>query len=132
MSRKSFALIPLLVSTVFFLGCGTTAPILNFTGTPVTTASGNKTKTKQVKKAIILAGTAKGWQMKDVKPGFIQATIFKSNLMAKIDIKYNANSYSITYNDSSNMRYNGSVIHKRYNHWIRLLNDRIRNELIRL
>ena len=132
MSLKNLTIIPLLVSAIFFLGCGNTAPLLNYTGTPVTTASGNKVKTKQVKKAILLAGTEKGWQMKDVKPGLIQAEIMVSNLMAKIDIKYTATTFSITYKDSSNLRYDGTVIHKRYNHWIRLLNDKIRSKLIQL
>jgi len=132
MSNKFLVLISLCFSTVLFLGCGNTAPLLNYENSPVTTVSGKKAKAEQVKKAIILAGTQKGWQMKEVKPGLLEATIFRSNLMAKININYSPDSYSITYKDSSNFRYDGTNIHKRYNHWIRLLNDQIRSQLINI
>lgn len=132
MLRKTLVILSLAFSAVIFMGCGNTAPIMNVDGAPVTTASGKKAKLAQVKKAILLAGASKGWQMREIKPGLIEATVHRSNLMAKVTISYTASSYNINYKDSTNMRYDGTNVHKRYNHWIRLLNDQIRNQLINL
>jgi len=132
MQFRSLLVTLIAASALFLFGCGNTAPVLNFENTPVVTISGKQAKLDEVKKAILLAGTAKGWQMQPVANGHIVGTLFLSGLMAKVDIKYTAETYSVTYKDSSNMRYDGENIHKRYNHWIRLLNDQIRMQLSRL
>ena len=129
MSFKHLVIAFISASAIFLIGCGNTAPVMNIDGSPVVTVSGSKPALDKVKKAIITAGTMKGWQMQPVKDGQILGSIFIGGHMAKIDINYTPETYSITYKDSSNLKYDGTNIHKRYNHWIRLLNDQIRMQL---
>ncbi len=119
-------------SAIFLIACGNTAPLMNFENSPIVTVSGKQAKMESVKKAIILGGTSKGWQMQPVADGHIVGTIFHSGHMAKVDVKYTTDTYSVTYKDSSNLNYDGANIHKRYNHWVRLLNDAIRAQLTAL
>lgn len=132
MSLKNLVITCLFASAIFLFGCGNTAPLLNFENSPVVTVSGKQAKLDDVKKRIIAAGISKGWQMQPVTDGHIVGTLFLGGHMAKVDVKYTADTYSVTYKDSSNLNYDGANIHKRYNHWVRLLNDQIRVQLSQL
>jgi len=49
--------------------------------------------------------------------------------MAQVDIKYSTIAYSITYKDSSNLKYDGTKIHSNYNGWIQNLDKAIKIQL---
>lgn len=131
MSFRNLALTLLVASTIAIVGCNKTHPVMNFEGTPIVTASGQK-DLKAIKKAIIYAGTRIGWQMQPAGPGHIVGTLFNRGHMAKVDIKYNTDTYNVTYKDSSNLLYDGALIHRNYNRWVDRLNRNIRAELNRL
>lgn len=132
MSLKKLALIALF-SGIFALmgGCGSGDPIVNYQNTPVVAKSGNK-NLHDIKRAIVLAGSRIGWQMQPVRPGLIKATLFSQGFMAKVEINYSTEAYSIIYKDSSNLKYNGQTIHPTYNKWVSKLHKHIRNNIARL
>ena len=111
-------------------GCGKFDPILNVNNAPIEGA-GSKTM-NNVKRAIILAGSRIGWQMQTVSDGHVVATLFRAGHMAKVNINYTSESYSITYKDSSNLEYNGETILGTYNRWVEELHKAIRKNLARM
>ena len=105
------------------------APVLNISKAPVQTVSGHKASLDEVGNAITRAGVALGWQMQTVKPGNIVGTLNLRGHTAVVDITYDTKTYSITYKDSTNLKYNGEKIHKNYNSWIQNLDRDIRAQL---
>ena len=102
-----------------------TAPIQNISGAPV---PAGKTA-QQVGDAIVAAGNSLGWQMKPAGPGRMTGTLLLRDHQAVVDIAYSAAAYSITYKDSSNLKYDGTTIHSNYNGWIQNLDKAIRVRL---
>ena len=86
---------------------------------------------KDVERAIIQAGGSLGWVMKKTSEGKIQGVLTLRKHVATVLVTYNANEYSITYLDSSNLDYNPAenTIHKNYNGWIQNLNKSIQVQL---
>ena len=82
-----------------------------------------------VKGAIVRAGTGLGWIMKPIEPGLIEGTLLIRSHMAKVNIPYDHNSFSIEYKDSDNLHYDGTNIHSNYNGWIVDLERAIRLQL---
>ena len=124
--------ISLLLVVIAFIGGCHGVPILNITDAGITTATGKDVTMDQVKKAILAAATASTppWLMKVVKPGHILATLHNRRHTAIVDIMYTTKAYSITYNNSTNLKYDpdaegGPMIHKGYNKWVRFLNSQI-------
>lgn len=131
MSYKNLVMALLCASAVFLVACSSNAPIVNYTGAPVETASGKQDLMK-VKKAIVFGGTKVGWQMQPVSDGNIRASLFSSGRIIKLDIKYDTKTYSIIYKHSSNLGYNGSTINPEYNNLVGELNRNIRSELAKI
>ena len=102
-------------------------PILNIENAPIEIAS--KHASKDIKKAIILAGTGLGWKMNVKKSGHIVGTLLIRTHIAVVDVKYSNKNYSITYKSSENLNYDGVNIHKKYNDWVIYLNRQIQVQL---
>ncbi len=85
-----------------------------------------------VEKIILRAGSDLGWGMKAVRPGVIMGTIYLRTHMAKIRIHYSRSHYSISYVDSTNLKYDGTNIHSGYNGWVSNLEKRIEAMLTEL
>ena len=105
MSFKNLVIALISASAIFLFGCGNTAPVMNIDGSPVATVSGKKPALDKVKKAIVVAGTKLGWQMQPVADGQIVATLFNRGHMAKLDIKYSSESYSLNYKEQPEIRW---------------------------
>ena len=82
-----------------------------------------------IEKAIIRAGSTKGWRMTPHGPGLIEGDLRLRGHVAVIDIRYDKEAYSITLKSSENLNYDGSEIHPRYNDWIRRLELEIQKEI---
>ena len=76
----------------------------------------------QIVKAMQNGGATRGWIVKQVEPGHVEATIYVRSHMAKVDIMYDAAAYSIRYNNSENLGYKDGKIHRNYNKWVNNLN----------
>ena len=102
--------------------------IYTVTDAPVVTSTRNYS-TKEVRNAILQAGSSVGWQMEDVQPGLIIATLNVRNHMVQVEIPYDRRTYSILYRDSVNMNYSGSSIHNNYTGWVQRLSAAINSQL---
>jgi len=67
--------------------------------------------------------------MKIVRPGLIVGTLYVREHMAKVEIPYDRNTYSILYRDSNNLDYDGANIHGNYNGWVQNLSNAINARL---
>jgi hypothetical protein len=123
---KKMVLIVMILLTVALIGCKT-APVYNISDAPVNASE--KATSDDVKKAILAAGAGLGWQMKVLEPGHIEGRLFLRKHSAIIDIPYSSDSYSITYKDSTKLRYDGVNIHTNYNSWIQNLDRAIQARL---
>ena len=119
----------LMVVMVLFVGCKG-IPIFNVTEANINTVSGNEPTLEDVTRAIVSASTGShpAWNMQIIKPGHIVATLHVRSHMAAVDIEYTTKGYSITYKESSNLKYDPTdeTIHERYNLWIQRLDSNIR------
>jgi hypothetical protein len=121
-------LLPIIaVLVVVVTGCRSN-PVYNLSDAPVTTSTRNY-GVGDVRGAILQAGASLGWQMKAVRPGLIVGTLHVREHMAKIEIPYDRRSYSILYQDSSNLDYDGANIHSNYNGWVQNLSKEINARL---
>jgi len=89
-----------------------------------------------VKKAIRKACFDKGWEVREIGAGHMQAKHTKTGRkgathVAVVDIKYGSKNIRISYKDSQDLDYDAGAqtIHKTYNNWIRYLEKNIRANL---
>jgi hypothetical protein len=75
----------------------------------------------EISDVIHRAGIERQWIMEEAKAGVIIATQKRQTHVAVIEITYTQTDYSIRYVESSDLLYNGSTIHRTYNHWVRNL-----------
>lgn len=117
---------------VFAAGCRGGGQIYNIAEAPVSTATGKELTMEQIQKAIVEAGLGLKWIMAPDKPGHIIGTQNARSHTAVVDINYTTKSYSITYKDSVNLKYNADkqTIHEAYSGWIRNLDNAIKGRLM--
>lgn len=121
--------VAILLLALSIAGCATVVPILNVDNAPVGSPAGKPLTPDQVKSAIIRAGAALGWQMKETGPGKLTATLHLRSHSASIEIPYSVTSYSIVYKSSVDLNENNGQIHKNYNGWIQNLTRGIDTQL---
>jgi len=109
------------------MACNRVVPVKDIEREPITPAA---TSMDTVQKAILKAGAAQGWQMKQVGPGKIEGTLFLRTHKAVVDIAYDTKTFSIKYKDSSELKYDGTNIHQNYNSWVENLAKQIRVNLV--
>ena len=124
---KKLLIFTLSLMLITLTGCKS-APVYNVDGATATTPLENPTA-KDVRKAIVRAGTRLGWQMEDTAENSLTGTLNLRKHVAVITIDYTASSYSITYKDSENLQYNDGTIHSNYNGWVQNLEKEIKTEL---
>jgi hypothetical protein len=117
------------LTVVFALAGCNTVPILNVDSAAATNAAGKALTRDQVRGAIVRAGAALGWQMKDEGADSLTGTIQLRNHTAIVEIPYSSAGYSIRYRSSVNLEEAGGKIHKNYNGWIQNLTRGINAQL---
>jgi hypothetical protein len=100
--------------------CARTAPIQDGGGEFV----GNATMAQRADQ-IRRAGAVLGWRMESHGPGLMRGTLNLRSHQAVVDIPYDTRRFSIRYVSSSNLDYDGRVIHRNYNSWIQNLQNGI-------
>ena len=130
MSSKLSNVVILSAVAILLIAC-TPTPIRNIDNAPVNLSSANY-DLSDVTKAIKTAGVGLGWQMKEETPGHIVGTLHLRSHVAIVDITYTLDDYSISYKDSTNLKYNpgSNSIHSSYNRWIGNLVKEIDTQLI--
>lgn len=79
----------------------------------------------QISKIIGRAGINRGWVMKQLGEGLIEATYTKKQHVAVVNITFDRRHYNIKYKSSVKLRYSNGKIHNNYNRWIKFLEDDI-------
>lgn len=83
-----------------------------------------------VRDGIVRALLSRGWQIDREGPDGIVATVVSKGHSATVLIQFDAQSYAISYLDSSpGLRFRAGAIHRRYNEWIERLDKTIRKQL---
>jgi hypothetical protein len=131
MKRVRWATVVACVALAAVLGCRGGGQVYQVKDAPVQTASGKELSLEEVRKEIIAAGVAAGWQMAPAKLGEITGTLNIRSHQAVVSIPYTTKHYSILYKDSSNLKYdaNAQTIHENYASWIQRLDGAIRSRL---
>ena len=104
-----------------------TAPVLNFENEAVPPGL----SAAQVHEAIVSAVPRRGWYVTLDEPGHVVARLDRRGHSATVDIQYTSTHYSITYRESTNLKFDGTTIHKNYNGWVLNLNKDVQSELRR-
>ena len=121
---KKIILIVLALVVALGIGCRSSI-VKNVHDAPMPFTTENKPSIEQIKKAIITAGAGLGWRIKSQSPGHLIGTLNLREHTAIVDIKYTTENFSITYNSSTNLNYDGTNIHSNYNGWIQNLEKAI-------
>lgn len=124
MKFKSLGITILVLFVLLSTGCRT-APIHTVEDAPFPTWQEKNVTQKDIAKAIISAGKSLNWIMKEKSDNHIQGTLLLRSHTAVVDIYYDESEFSIKYNDSTNLNYNGTEIHRNYNNWVINLTNRI-------
>ena len=127
--RSRVSILSLLTLILVLSGCARTLPVYNVTDAPVESVSGAQVTQAKVGDVIAKAANDKGWLVNRVSDGHIEATIHVRQHAAVVDIRYFATSYDITYKSSDVLLYDGEKIHRNYNKWIKILEQRINNNI---
>ncbi len=129
---KRRILIAALGSVAFLTACGTSQPLIATGNSNPTGSSKHAPTLKEIKKAIYLAGSSRGWVMKEVNSKTIQATYVKGQHTGVVDIEYDRETYTITPNKKSTLMRPDGTVDRHLNNWIRNLDLSIKKELVRL
>jgi hypothetical protein len=109
------------VAVLLLAGCRTAVPY-NVQNAPGTSKA---VSMADVEAAIRRAGHSLGWQIVPQGPGRAEGTLVLRDHRAVVNITYDARNYSITYKDSKNLLHSGDDIHRRYNGWVKHLEDAV-------
>lgn len=118
----------IIILSLLLISCRTTS-ILNIENEPFSLSSTQKSDLASITHNIIKAGDGLGWKMTKIKPGHIVATLYLRKHMAKVDITYSNERYSISYKDSRELKYDGDSIHSNYNGWVQNLSNAISTQV---
>ena len=131
MKRAGIVMVAICLGLLGIMGCRGGGQLYQVKDAPVQTASGKALSLDEVRKEIISAGVAAGWQMAASKPGEIIGTLNVRAHQAVVSIPYTTKSYSILYKDSTNLKYDekAQTIHENYASWIQRLDGAIRTRL---
>jgi len=131
MTTRIARLFAVLLLSQFLVACQSDAPIYDVRSQPIARADGNPLTTDEVQRAIIAAGTARGWIITPSGPDSLEASITVRKHSAECHIDYSNTSFSIQYVDSTSLDYGTTrsgqrVIHKNYNRWV----NNLRNDVV--
>lgn len=129
--KKRYCLRLLFSALIFcsLAGCRT-ATLYNVDKQPYGVGAVSQQQLKAVEQAIISAGTQLGWTVTPQAPGRLLGTLRLRDHVARVDIYYDNNNFSIFYKDSENLKYHNGIIHKNYNSWVVNLSNKIQAELL--
>jgi hypothetical protein len=105
-------------------------PIMNVKDTLVAAPPNKAVSADDVRSAIIRAGMALGWQIKEDGPGKLVGTLVLRKHTAVVEIPYSATNFSILYKSSINLDEADGQIHKNYNGWISNLQKGIGTQML--
>ncbi len=126
--KQRYVLFALMFVLVAIGGCRSSAPVAEVKDEPFFVASKNADLNRVTQK-ILEAGRKRKFEMKVIAPGHIEAFYAKRDVKAVMDVKYTTERFSITYKDSSGLKYDPAAhtINSHYNTWVKNLKADISN-----
>ena len=118
----------LIVGLALILGACTVRPIYNVESRPVPTLA-QTLPLETIERAIIEAGSQRGWRFTQAAPGHLLATYAKNDWSATANVFFDQRTYKITYKESTNLGWDGVNIHQNYNRWVNNLDADIEARL---
>ena len=124
----------MLVLAEFLLSAcaGNMAPVMNIESSGLNLPSNARVTMQQVEKAIYKGAGRHNWVVRSLEPGRLEAKIYVRSHTAVVLITHDTKSFSITYKDSQNLRYDGTRIKHNYNRWVLHLRNDILRETSKL
>ena len=124
----------ILFIAIFLLltSCNRFAPVYNIESEPISSGSGKALSLEQIKSAIHRGVVDKTWTLMESGENRFLATYSKGAKSASVTITYSLKEYSIRYEKSALLSYDGTNIHNRYNSWIKGLRISINQQLVLL
>lgn len=128
---------PFLLAFAFVLvlpvlaGCATREPVRDVVAAPIIPPAAERLSMGEVRTSIERAGRSLGWQMLVEQPGVLNGRLALRSHVAVVRIEFDTNSYSIRYQESTNLDAAEGKIHGAYNDWVEKLDRAIRAELER-
>jgi hypothetical protein len=113
----------------------TLAPVYSPAQTAGVSATGAPYTAAQIDQAVVAGAQAKGWTIISHAPGATVAEVSSGGHTARVRVLTTDGGWRIVHEQSSpGLKYStserhGEVIHRRYNHWVHLLDDTIRQHL---
>ena len=137
MNRVKAFLFSLLLLASASVWARTPEPVVDLLDQSVATASGKAVTAEEVQQVVIRAAEAKKWLVTLQPDGKALASLSWNNKHTiVVELVSKADRYSLTYNDSINMKYGlrdgKPVIHPHYNRFVGELRDAIHVELLKL
>jgi len=126
---RKFSIILMMAMAV--TACHRVQPVYNVEGDAIPAAAQQKLSSEQVGKIIRKAALAKGWLVKEAKPGLLHCTLEWRGHTAEIDIAYSREDYSIELDSSENLKESNGNIHYKYNKRVQELQAEIDRRLSR-
>ena len=133
--RSAFQLAMILVATLFLSACLRQAPVLNVSDRAFPDNVAQKLTLDEVAGAIAQAGIGRQdeWRFDRISDNLIMADITVRNKhTARVRIPFSTESFSIQYEDSTGLLYDGAQIHRNYNKWIGHLSSDIYKSVTQL
>ncbi|MBW3567013.1 MAG: hypothetical protein KY410_03480 [Proteobacteria bacterium] len=129
---RQLLLVLLLAATL--MGCKRAAVVQDVTDQPIVRYDAKVLALEDVGRAIMLGGTDQGWQMQKAGPGHMIGTLnVRGKHTAVVDVRYDTESYSVHYKDSTNLDFKPpNSIHNNYNRWVAYLVRSINSSLQRV
>lgn len=121
---KSSPIVTLLFAVIAFVtqpaAISRDEPIKNPTGIPISWNADGKPTMERIQRAIIAGCAQRGWACQATKPGEIRAVLHLRQHMAEALIAFNTEGFSVTYVNSSELRFDAAkgTIHRKYNQWV--------------
>jgi len=103
---------------VFLMGCNSTVPVKNFDNQTIAQYGDATSSVKSVERSIVRAAVTLGWKTKVTSDNAIIATLDIRKHQLVVLITHDDKSFSIEYRDSTNLKYNGTKIHRQYVNWV--------------
>ncbi|MEM6942338.1 MAG: hypothetical protein AAF416_04525 [Pseudomonadota bacterium] len=138
MAKTKPAFLAMAVVALALAGCRQPTPVLTIESLPYQAeagASAQQPTLSEYERAIIRAGSNRGWTFSRLETGHLEGRILvRGKHTAVVDVFFDDETFSILYKDSSNLEYNeaAATIHPNYNSWVRNLEQDIQAEVQRL
>jgi len=133
LGRRFLTILGILPFVCFIGLSGCVEQMYTVQNAPIAGREGRTVTLNEVTRAIVQAGkgTSIPWEMQEVRPGFMIGTLKHKQHRAVVNINYTTQDFSITYRDSTLLRYRPpDGIGRHYNYWVEELETRIKSNVL--